>query len=280
VHRSQRCRRGLSLRAGTRVPEFCLQVPFPTTAYQIVANSRGVHNWYQTDDANIVLPTTPDGLNYFWPTPIGSGTVVDPLVGQTLDARWNGNSSFNGLETQITQSPWHGLQGQLSYTWSRCIDTSSGSAASDQYRNSLNVDLYIAPRTHRGPCDTNVGQNLTINAIYNIPGDQSRHGIAGWATNGWQTGGIFTAASGAPFSVTIGGDPLGTNAAIPFDFPGSTQRLRQTHHQARRVARLLPHPQPQTPRPRRHPQHLHARHARHLRPRRRRGHGRRRAQIW
>ncbi|MBB5343711.1 TonB-dependent receptor [Tunturibacter empetritectus] len=190
-----------------------------TTLLVGYVGSRGVHNWYQTDDANIVLPTTPDGKSFYWPTPIGSGIVVDPLVGQTLDARWNGSSSFHGLETQITQSPWHGLQGQLSYTWSRCIDTSSGSAASDQYRNSLNVDLYIAPATHRGPCDTNVGQNLTINAIWNLPGDQSRHGIAGWAINGWQTGGIFSAASGAPFSVTIGGDPLGTNAAIPFDFP-------------------------------------------------------------
>lgn len=234
---------------------------FPTTAYQIVANSpssrnyyvlqynpprnyimmwnlnvqraltkdatllvgyvgsRGVHNWYQTDDGNIVLPTTPDGKNFYWPTPIGSGTVVDPLVGQTLDARWNGNSYFHGLETQLNLSAYHGLQGQVSYTYSRCIDTSSGSAASDQYRNSLNVDLYTAPATHRGPCDTNIGQNFVTSLIWNIPGAKTLHGVAGWAANGWQTGGIISAQSGAPFSVTIGGDPLGTNAAIPFDFP-------------------------------------------------------------
>ena len=194
-----------------------------TTLLVGYVGSRGVHNWYQTDDANIVLPTTPDGRSFFWPTPIGSGTVVDPQVGQTLDAQWNGNSYFHGLETQVNQSAFHGLQGQLSYTYSRCIDTSSGSAASDQYRNSLNVDLYTAPRTHRGPCDTNVGQNLVANAIWNIPGNITLHGLAGLATNGWQVGGVFSAASGSPFSVTIGGDPLGTNAAIPFDFPDRVQ---------------------------------------------------------
>ena len=182
---------------------------------------RGIHNWYQTDDGNIVLPTSSDPKThtYFWPTPIGSGTVIDPLVGQTLDARWNGDSYFDGLETQLSEASTHGLEGQLSYTWSKCIDTSSGSAASDQYRNSLNVDLYIDPMTHRGPCDTNVGQSLVLHTMWNVPSPQSLHGVAHWASDGWQLGGIFNANAGSPFSVTIGGDPLGTLAAIPFDFP-------------------------------------------------------------
>ncbi len=198
-----------------------------TTLLVGYVGSRGVHNWYQTDDGNIVLPTHDPATNeYYWPTPIGSGTVVDPLVGQTLDARWNGNSYFHGLETQLTEASNHGVEGQLAYTWSRCIDTSSGSAASDQYRNSLNVDLYTAPGTHRGPCDTNIGQSLTINTMWNLPGLKTAHGFEGWATNGWQIGGIGSASSGPPFSVTIGGDPLGTNAAVPFDFP---DRIKGCH---------------------------------------------------
>lgn len=197
-----------------------------TTLMVGYVGSRGVHNWYQTDDGNIVLPTYHDPATheYYWPTPIGSGTVVDPLVGQTLDARWNGNSYFHGLETQLTESSNHGLEGQVAYTWSRCIDTSSGSAASDQYRNSLNVDLYTAPETHRGPCDTNIGQSLTVNTMWTI-GGPTEHGI-GWLTHGWQVGGIANASTGAPFSVTIGGDPLGTNAAVPFDFP---DRIKGCH---------------------------------------------------
>jgi len=200
-----------------------------TTLLVGYVGSRGVHNWYQTDDANIVLPTYDQASNsYFWPTPIGSGTVVDPLVGQTLDARWNGNSYFDGLETQLTEATNHGVEGQIAYTWSRCIDTSSGSAASDQYRNSLNVDLYTAPRTHRGPCDTNIGQTLTVHTMWTIPSSQNLHGIAGWFVNGWQVGGIGSASTGPPFSVTIGGDPLGTNAAIPFDFPDRIKGCKLT----------------------------------------------------
>jgi hypothetical protein len=201
-----------------------------TTLLVGYVGSRGIHNWYQTDDGNIVLPTTYDPAtnSYYWPTPIGSGTVVDPLVGQTLDARWNGDSYFEGLESQLTETDNHGLQGQVAYTWSRCIDTSSGSAASDQYRNSLNVDLYTAPRTHRGPCDTNIGQSLTVNTMWSIPGSQKLHGFAGWLANGWQAGGIANASTGPPFSVTIGGDPLGTNAAIPFDFPDRVKGCKLT----------------------------------------------------
>ena len=37
--------------------------------------------------------------------------------------------------------------------------------------------------------------------------------------NGWQSGAIFQAASGAPFSVLIAGDPLGMNSTDPWDYP-------------------------------------------------------------
>ena len=218
-----------------------------TTLLVGYVGSRGVHNWYQTDDANIVLPTYDAASNsYFWPTPIGSGTVVDPSVGQTLEARWNGNSYFHGLETQLTEAANHGIEGQISYTWSRCIDTSSGSAASDQYRNSLNVDLYTAPRTHRGPCDTNIGQVLTVHTMWTVPNIQKLHGVVGGIVNGWQIGGIGSASSGPPFSVTIGGDPLGTNAAIPFDFPDRVKGCKLTtgDHNAYINMNCFPFPNP------------------------------------
>ncbi len=190
-----------------------------TTAMIAYVGSRGVHMWYQTDDANIVLPVQHTAAGYFWPTPIGSGTVVDPLVGRVLQANWSSDAYFHGLEAQLNQRLSHGLQGQVSYTWSRCIDTSSGSAASDQYRNSLAATLYIDPRTHRGPCDTNITNNLSLNAVWDIPNVRRFHGAAGWVTNGWQISGVFHASSGQPFSVAIAGDPLGLNSVVPFDFP-------------------------------------------------------------
>ncbi len=191
-----------------------------TTLMVGYVGSRGIHMWYQTDDGNIVLPTHHDPTTnfYYWPTPIGSGTVVDPLLGRVFYAGWYSDSYYDAGEAQLTQMMSHGLTGSLAYTFSRCIDTSSGFAASDQYRNSLTVDLYTAPSTHRGVCDTNVSQNLVINAMWSIPGGGSGSSLR-WLTNGWQIGGILTASSGPPFSVFISGDPLGTNAAVPFDFP-------------------------------------------------------------
>ena len=206
-----------------------------TTLLVGYVGSRGKHNWYQTDNGNIALPVYHDtkANEYYWPGPNPqctaagncqeylSGVIQNPNAGQVLDARWNGSNYFDGLESQLSLSAWHGVEGQVSYAYSRCIDTSSGSAASDQYRQSLNLDLYTAPSTHRGPCDTNVGQSLSMNGTWNLPGSPSSHFLVKMVTNGWQLGGIFTGAAGVPFSVVIGGDPLGTNAVGPgaFDFP-------------------------------------------------------------
>lgn len=190
-----------------------------TTAMIAYVGSRGIHMWYQTDDANIVLPIAHTAQGYLWPIPNPSNPVVDPLAGRVFMANWSSDSYFHGLETQLSQKVTHNLQGQMSYTWSRCIDTSSGSAASDQYRNSLAATLYIDPRTHRGPCDTNVTHNLVVNTVWDVPHPANLTGFLGALASGWQLSGIFHAASGQPFTVTIGGDPLGLNSAVPFDFP-------------------------------------------------------------
>ena len=192
-----------------------------TTAMIAYVGSRGIHMWYQTDDANIVLPIAHTAQGYLWPVidPNNPKPVVDPLVGRVFMANWSSDSYFHGLETQVSQKVTHNLQGQISYTWSRCIDTSSGSAASDQYRNSLAATLYIDPRTHRGPCDTNVTQNLVVNTVWDVPHPANLTGILGALASGWQLSGIFHAATGQPFTVSIGGDPLGLNSAVPFDFP-------------------------------------------------------------
>jgi hypothetical protein len=190
-----------------------------TTGMIAYVGSRGIHMWYQTDDANIVLPIAHTAQGYLWPIPNPSNPVVDPLVGRVFMANWSSDSYFHGLEAQLSQKVTHNLQGQVSYTWSRCIDTSSGSAASDQYRNSLAATLYIDPRTHRGPCDTNVTHNLVVNTVWDVPHPANVTGFLGVLTSGWQLSGIFHAATGQPFSVTIGGDPLGLNSAVPFDFP-------------------------------------------------------------
>jgi hypothetical protein len=58
-----------------------------------------------------------------------------------------------------------------------------------------------------------------ISGTWEIPGLKSESGFTGWATNGWQIGGVLQASSGAPFTVLIGGDPLGLVGTDPFAYP-------------------------------------------------------------
>jgi hypothetical protein len=63
--------------------------------------SRGVHQPLRLDDANMVLPTiTPAG--YFWPTPSGSGAVVNPSAARINCLAWSANSFYDALEFQAT----------------------------------------------------------------------------------------------------------------------------------------------------------------------------------
>jgi hypothetical protein len=55
--------------------------------------------------------------------------------------------------------------------------------------------------------------------VWDVPHPANLTGFLGALTSGWQLSAIFHAATGQPFSVSIGGDPLGLNSAVPFDFP-------------------------------------------------------------
>lgn len=188
------------------------------TAMVAYVASRGEHLWYQTDDANIVLPTL-TSQGYTWPLPIGSGTRINPASGRTLMANWTSASFFNALEARVTKTIGSSFHIEGAYTWSKSIDTSSSAAESDEYKNSLAATFWPDPRTHRGLSDFNVGQHLVINYVWDVPTPASFAGPWTWPLRGWELGGIYTASSGSPFSVVLGGDPLGLNSVVPFDFP-------------------------------------------------------------
>jgi len=180
--------------------------------------SRAVHNPFISDSINIVSPTL-TSQGYLWPSPAGSGTVTNPNVGQIRTYQWESSSSYNGLELQVTKAMSHGLQLQGSYTWSKTIDTSSASRVEDQFNNSFTALPFWNMGLNRGLADFNVGQNLVINYIWQIPAPKFTLGAARWLLTGWQLGGIYEASTGVPFFLNMGGDPLGQNNSDPFDVP-------------------------------------------------------------
>ena len=187
------------------------------TVFVGYVGSRGVHLPYQDSDVNFVQPTL-TFQGYVWPTPQGSGTRLNPNLGQIQAVFWSSNSFYDALQLQVTRRLHRGLQIGGSYTWSKTIDTESSSSASGVFGNSARR-LFFDPKSGRGLADFDIRQNFVLNYIWQIPGPRGPSGVLGWATNGWQWGGIYHASGGVPFTPQIGGDPLGMKSSGTFDYP-------------------------------------------------------------
>src|SRR3989454_8286211 len=175
--------------------------------------SRGVHQPFRVEDVDIVPPTlTSEG--YLWPSPAGSGTRLNLNAGRITAGLWSGDSYYSALEAQIKKKIARGSL-EVSYTWGKSIDTSSGSLVGDEYTNSISSPLWFNPRLNRGLSDFNVAQNLEINYSWEIGTPKWASGIKGWALGGWQIGGVFEASTGAPFTPGFGGDALGVKSTDP-----------------------------------------------------------------
>jgi hypothetical protein len=196
----------------------------PQTAVTLAyVGSRGVHLPFRTDDADIVLPTL-TSAGYLWPSNstvgAGIGTRVNPNVGRIDRLVFGADSYYDALQAGVERKLSHGLQFQTSFTWGKSIDTGSSTIAGDQFSNSpSSLPFYFDARLRRGQSDFNLAKNLVVSGTWEVPGLKSKSGFAGWATNGWQLGAILQASTGAPFTVLVGGDPLGLNNTDPFAYP-------------------------------------------------------------
>jgi hypothetical protein len=194
--------------------------------------TRAIHNLMGVDDGNIVLPikstvaSAPGG--WLWPCEpfvagvcqgIGSGSKLNCCVGREPSSFWNSHTMYDALQILVQKKLSHGLQIQGAFTWSHGIDTASGNSV-DPYTNSLSSTLfYFDQSLRKGPSDTNSPRTAVLSYTWLIPSPHSFTGAAGWATNGWQFGGILTLSDGVPFTPLIAGDPLGLNSSAPSDYP-------------------------------------------------------------
>jgi hypothetical protein len=205
----------------------------PTLAAMLAyVGSRGVHQPFKVDEANLVIPTkTPYG--YLWPQVDANGnlttgpnagnppTRINPAFGSIRGIFYEGHSYFNALEAQLAKRLSHGLQVQGTYTWGKSMDTSSASVAGDTFGNSISSLHWFDMSLSRGPSDFNVGKTFVLNGTWEVPTPKSFSGPAEWALGGWQLGIIFTASDGVPFSATwgTGADPQYTLSSDDWAFP-------------------------------------------------------------
>jgi hypothetical protein len=182
--------------------------------------SRSVHLSVAADDINLVapvmtsagilIPTNTYQLDPNWGGANGGLTPGGPGGAGIRPVVFDGEATYHGLQAQLKRSMSHGVQGQLSYTFSKCRDTSSAPVTGDTYVNSIAVPLLLSKQYRIGACDFDLRHVVVGTFIWDVPGPKS--GMASYLAGGWELGGIITAESGSPYTVTIGGgnDPLGT----------------------------------------------------------------------
>jgi len=189
-----------------------------TTAAITYVGNHGVHDPFRTDDVNLVLPTqTAQGFE--WPTPIGSGTVLNPNAGQIRALFWEGSSIYHALQLQLRRRMSHGLQLEGAFTWSKSIDDGSSTLVGNAFSNSYNGPPFFDLKLDRGVSDFNIPRLAVISGIWEIPAGNVSAGLAGAFLRGWQLGGILRASDGIPFTPLIAGDALGEKSAATEDFP-------------------------------------------------------------
>ncbi len=220
-----------------------------TIAY---AGSRAKHNPYQTDDLNIVFPTKV-GNRWVFPTPFGAGCaqiggpndtpcsqtdvnlglpsnfsanptrivpglLINPNVAGIQSTIWQSKSWYDALQVGVEKRMSHGLQAEVSFTWSKTEDTTSGSFAGDNFAGDLNPTIpWWDLKIIKGLSDFNVSRNLVVNLLWQVPTPASLHGPVGFIAKGWELGGILNLSDGVPvWPFTIAGDISGQLMSEPY----------------------------------------------------------------
>src|ERR1700716_1692177 len=172
------------------------------TAAIAYVGSHTVHAPFSTDDSNMVLPTF-TSAGWLWPFPVASGTRLNPNVGRIRATWWDNSFSYEGLQAGMSKRMSHGIQGQGSYTWSKCMDMGSGGLLGDPYANSLSSLMFFNRNGRRGFCGFNITHNFVLKYLWQVPTPGFGGGLVRHALGGWEFGGVLVASTGSPFTVTI-----------------------------------------------------------------------------
>jgi len=178
---------------------------------------------YDPDQANLVSPQNPitltaqNGQKFtitqntianaparapFQPLAPGGFEAFSPIA----------NSIYHSMQLTVAHHFAAGLYLQSAYTFSRSIDDDSTvSVAFVSFFNNQNN-----PRGSRGLSDFDHRHRSITSFVYELPFYKNTGGIKGRALGGWQTSGVLTVQSGAPFSV------LDSGGGTAFQLDGGT----------------------------------------------------------
>lgn len=191
----------------------------PATVLEVgYVGSRGVNLFYQGDRNPPVPFIGADGHQVFGTFhPFGGpgpNPRANPALGFFNSSVAGANSSYNSLQVNLNRRFQRNVQGQLSYTWSHCIDTDSGTyglEGANPVQNPLNA------AADRASCYFDRRHSLVASSVIALPfkGTFAGHQLI----EGWQVTGIGTLHSGVPFTLSDGFDQAGTGNPFANDRP-------------------------------------------------------------
>jgi hypothetical protein len=167
------------------------ELPWRTLLTLGYAGSRGVHLWRNTD-TNIPVPQVlPDGTQY-WAAGLRR---PNPNFGTVELKKSDGNSWYNAMVVEARRHWARGLTVQLSYTWSRNIDTTQ---ASTFFSDATNGNVSAMPEFfglsyNKGPADFHAKHVAVFNFTWELPVKQ----------RGWRLAGISSVRSGNPLTLFV-----------------------------------------------------------------------------
>ena len=123
------------------------------------------------------------------------------------------SSNYHAVSSKVTQRFSKGLTYLFGFTWSKAIDT--GSAIRNNSGDVLMpINSYDFTK-ERGLSQFHVGRRLVASFLYELPFGPGKplanQRVIGKIVGGWQLGGIFTLADGAPLTVAQLGDTAALN---------------------------------------------------------------------
>ncbi|MBZ5522570.1 MAG: TonB-dependent receptor [Acidobacteriia bacterium] len=126
-------------------------------------------------------------------TAVVPGFATPQNLGNISDNVSDGSSSYNALWITSNMRPWHGLQFNASYTYSKSLDFTSQNGQGIVIQDSTN------PAGDKGLSDFDARNRFSANFIYSLPFKGNRF------VEGWQIGSIFQSQSGNPVNLVVTG---------------------------------------------------------------------------
>jgi Carboxypeptidase regulatory-like domain len=155
-------------------------------------------------DGHLLFPTNPALKNG------GPIAKINPNFSRIAATVWDDFSNYHSLIVDLNKRFSHGLFFKAAYTWSKSMDGGSNTFSDNESTNTSGSPYAFLPALQRGVSDFDITHRFVFSYNWSIPAPGSLTGVSKALLGGWELGGIFTAQSGAPFTVTLTTDQART----------------------------------------------------------------------